>query len=317
MKDEGYRFVPVPKSARRVRRDEARHDRRMSGAITARVALSLVTEQPLHVGSGFKTLIEGAVVRQALTSSGTPCVPGSTLKGVLRSRFEAITRSCSPLDVSERPKRVRSSSFPNAEARFDRAVVEHDVFRRCSQDRLCAACALFGRMSLRGRVIVSDFLAGEGAHFSLGELPEMFSPNLHHVGEFTPTQGDRMLVVRTLHGRKFARGSGPESANREKVEVLAPGATLTGDLRVQNVTLAEFGGLVAALGHRPSSRLKVGAGKGHGFGRMRVERFEVHVHGGAAAVAPDLDACERAFLASEDLWREGLDALVSMHGGDC
>ena len=317
MSDEGYRFVPLPGGVRRVARAEAIHDRRIPGAITARLSVVLVTEQPLHIGSGFKTLRDGRIVRRMITSGEQPCAPGSTLKGVLRSRFEAITRSCALFRPGDRSVKVRSSSFPGATARFDRPVLQAQVFQACGVDRLCAACALFGRMSLRSRVVVSDFLPEAPVEVISESMAEMFSPNLHHVGKFTPTHDEKELVVTSLHGRKFACGQGPEGTNRELVEVVPRGTKLAGELRVMNATRAEVGGLLAALGWRPQSRLKVGSGRGHGFGRVRVERCEVHAHAPTQAAAIDIDAWDSAFRASEDAWIPGLDALVKIHGEGC
>lgn len=314
MSDEGYEFVPLPDRVRRAPRPDARHDKRVDGAITASLTLRLVTEQPLHVGAGFKTVRDGQIARAAVTSTGTPCVPGSTLKGVLRGRFEAITRSCALFRAKDRPVKVRSSSFPDARARFTRDVTDRDVFQPCSdRNGSCAACALFGRMSLRGRIAVSDFTPIEPITLGVAEIAEMFSPNLHHVGTFTPQseRGETMLVVSDLHGRKFARGRGPETQARERIEVIPSGSALRGELRLTNVTTGELGGLLAALGVRPVSRLKVGAGKGHGFGLVRVDHFEARARFGATV--PSVEACEQAFRASSDAWVEGLEALVTIH----
>lgn len=318
MKDEGYAFVPLPPEVRRVPRAEAVHHQRTAGTITARVSLAVVTEQPVHVGSGFKALAGGQVVREMVRSGERLCVPGASLKGVLRSRFEAVTKSCGLLRVKDRPVGVRSTSFPGAKARFDEAVVRAPVNRPCSERETCPACGLFGRMSLRSRVAVGDLLPPDGTTASVEEVPEMFSPNLHHVGPFTPQRGDRgdLLVVHGLHGRKFGRGHGPEGVGRERVLAIPAGVTLTGELRVTNVTEAEFGGLLAAAGVLPESRLKLGAAKGHGLGRVRVERFAVAQHPGGAPLDGAFARYRAAFEASPDAWAKGLDALVAIHAAE-
>lgn len=314
MIDEGYDFVPLPDDVRRAARPEARHDKKLASAITATLSLTLVTEQPLHVGSGFKTLRDGVVARSAVTSNGVACVPGSTLKGVLRSRFEAITRSCALFRENDKPARVRSSSFPGAKARFTSTVANRSVFRPCASDACCAACALFGRMSLRSRVAVSDCVAANDLQFAIAEVAEMYGPNLHHVGPFEPKhdRGETMLEVKGLHGRKFARGRGPETEAREHIEVVPKGSVLVGTLRIVNVTDAEFGGLLAALGVQPGSRLKVGGGKGHGFGRVRVETPTITSRAPSAPIG-DWTHYEQAFRAHADAWPEGVDALVRIH----
>lgn len=319
MKDEGYAFVPLPPDVRRGPRPQAVHHQRAPGTVTARVAIALVTEQPLHVGSGFKTLAGGRVVRDMVRSGERPCVPGATLKGVLRARYEAITRSCALFRVNDRPKAVRSSSFPGASARFDREVTQLPLHRPCGERESCPACGLFGRMSLRSRVLTCDLVAPDGVAAEEVEVPEMFSPNLHHVGDFEVQRGDRgndLLVVHTLHGRKFARGSGPEGVGRERVMAIPAGVTLAGELRVSNVTEAELGGLLAAAGVAPASRLKLGAAKGHGLGRVRVARFEARRHPDGAPLDDAFAGYARAFAASPDAWPEGLAALAALHAAE-
>lgn len=315
MKDEGYDFVPLPERVRRAARPEARHDRRVAGAITASVDVTLVTEQPVHVGSGFKTMRDQRVVRAAVTSGELPCVPGSTLKGVLRSRYEAITLSCALFPASHRLVKVRSSSFDGAKARLSDKVTQRDVFSPCSGAQICAACALFGRMSLRGRIAVSDFMPASAVSLEIAEVAEMFTPNLHHVGPFNPTHngGETILEVRNLHGRKFARGRGPETQGRERIEVIPVGIGLHGKVRLANVTPAELGGFLAALGVQPTSRLKVGGGKGHGLGRVRASLNAVHSHPGSTPISADMASYEGSFRSGPDVWEDGLDALVRIH----
>ena len=315
MKDEGYDFVPLPERVRRAARPEARHDRRVAGAITASVDVTLVTEQQVHVGSGFKTMRDQRVVRAAVTSSELACVPGSTLKGVLRSRYEAITRSCALFRASSRPVKVRSTSFEGAKARLSDAVTRYDVFSPCSGDQICAACSLFGRMSLRGRIAVSDFVPKSVISLEIAEVAEMFTPNLHHLGSFNPThdRGETILEIRNLHGRKFARGRGPETQGRERIEVIPVGIGLHGAVRLVNVTPAELGGFLAALGVQPTSRLKVGGGKGHGFGRVRASLHAIQIRPGSTALSADMASYEGTFRSDPDAWVTGLDALVRIH----
>lgn len=325
MNDEGYEFTPLPPTVRRVARDEARHDRAVPGAITATIDLRLVAEQPIHIGSGFKTLCDGAIVRAAMTSGGIPCVPGSSLKGVIRARFEAITKSCALFRAKDRATKIRSSSYPGARARLDENVVRGPHFQTCGDRGICPACALFGfasdsrgRVSLRSRVAVSDFVVDGDVRFAVAEVAEMFSPNLHHVGSFVERseRGDQVLVVTRLHGRKFARGRGPEMPSRERIEVIPRGASLSGQIRVSNVGAAEYGGLLAALGVAPLSRVKIGGGKGHRFGRVRIELAKVTPRPASVAVESAPDTYTQRFLASDDAWRAGLDALVHIHAAE-
>lgn len=325
MNDEGYQFAPLPDRVRRAVRPQAVHDRRVEGALSGTIQVVLRAQQPVHVGSGFKELRDdGSVVRRAAEVRGRPGIPGSSLKGVLRSRYEAITRSC----AGPAPKggKVKSRSHDDVKrASFTRKVSEMDVFRPCEDSHSCAACALFGRMSLRSRITVTDFAAEEGTEFAINKMPAQFSPRAHHLGNFDIVDTDRGKVfqVSSLKGRKFAAGQGPvaDNAQLQRVEVIPFGTLLRGELRILNVLPEELGGLLSALGVSPSSALKLGAGKGLAFGRMVVDelgfRLQDHMRVEINASETVLIAWRDAFLAGHDYWKSGEETLIRIHGKGC
>jgi CRISPR/Cas system CSM-associated protein Csm3 (group 7 of RAMP superfamily) len=325
--EEGYEFAPLPERVHRAARPQAVHDRRIEGALSGVIEVVLRAEQPVHVGSGFKRLREdGKVVRRAAEVRGRPGIPGSSLKGVIRSRYEAITYSC----AGPAPKggKVRSQSYPDVKrASFQNQVRSLDVFdTRCDDVRSCAACALFGRMSQRSRVAVVDFAAEGGLEFSIDKMPEQFGPNAHHLGAFhlgKSNAGDNEFQIYSLRGRKFAAGQGPVATNArpQQIEVIPGGTRLRGQLRVSNVLPEELGGLLAALGELPSSALKVGAGKGQGFGRMVVEKLSSRLQDHMRAETFDAQIANtswrEAFMKCPDRWERGEQALISIHDRGC
>ncbi|WP_437297351.1 RAMP superfamily CRISPR-associated protein [Sorangium sp. So ce426] len=324
----GYEFVPLPARVRRVRRPEAVHDRRVPGTLSAVLSLTFVTEQQVHVGAGSKELVDDDVVRQGLLIHGRPGVPGASMKGVLRARYEAITRSCVTLKPSRGQVRVRSSSGIQS-ARLDDRLLDGDVFRakeEAADGDLCPACALFGRMSLRSRVTLTDFAIKGDALFEVAEIPEQFSPNLHHVGRgsrrpSSEREHDRgaHFEVHELHGRKFAVGRGPvaDKARWQKIEVFPKGSALQGTMRVHNALPRELGGLLVALGWKRESALKIGGGKGQGFGRIRLQHLVAHLRDPAGRAVELEDAWITMFERSEDCHAEGMARLVEIHQGDC
>ncbi len=93
-----YDFVSLPEKPAVGR--AVGHDRYPADRLTGKLTLTYQTEEPLHVGSGvFETAEEcglagGATpVRGIVRRLGEPVLPGSSFKGVVRARFEAITRS--------------------------------------------------------------------------------------------------------------------------------------------------------------------------------------------------------------------------------
>lgn len=136
--------VPLPPTPGVHRtRPEAFHDRQTHDRITGRLLLGYEAAQPIHVGSGFTILRGRTLISGAYRVSNRLAVPGSTWKGVFRSRFEAITRSC--------------------------------LRRECRGDMFCATCALFGCLGLRARVVFRDSLLPSGLESETTLLPSMRS----------------------------------------------------------------------------------------------------------------------------------------------
>ena len=312
--DPGYDFVPLPPDVRRVAREGARWDRRVRGTLTGRIDLELTAGQPIHVGSGSKQAQQRTVVLRLARIRGGPGIPGSSFKGALRARYEAITRSCVPLAPRAGTYNIRSSTgIEKAHLRAS-ALNTAALEASCTPEHACPACALFGRMSLRSRITVTDHACASDTTPARVRMPERFGPNLHHIGPAALDPTGNAFEVRSLHGRKFGLGRGPASDNLQHVEVIPAGTVLTGQLRLFNVTPAELGGVLAALGCDPPSAIKVGGGKAHGFGR-------VHCRARCQLVEYDapLDpaAWRQAFVASPDRWPAGEERLASLHRGDC
>lgn len=319
-----YDYVPLPDRISRDSREEAAHDRRRPDTLFGGVTVEYECRQPVHVGSGYKDLDGAQVIRRGVTRGDMPVVPGTTFKGVVRARYEAITRSCALFRPLPRGRgqigRTQSRSQPDIKrVRADEAVDRKldtlsDGCRVPREGRwsLCPACALFGCMGLRGRVAFTDLLPVNSAGFMVATLPEQHGPRLHHIGPAHVDRREHLFVVDALHGRKFARGA--ERAAGMSVQALPPGAKLRGELRLFNVTPQELGGLLCALGLSPASSLKVGAGKGNGLGRIEPRRAEWdirdHLRREVDAAADDW---RRKFLAWPDRHEAGELKLVSLH----
>jgi CRISPR/Cas system CSM-associated protein Csm3 (group 7 of RAMP superfamily) len=327
----GYVFVPFPdtgSTVRRAPRPFARHDRRMPGTWFGTLSLEITCHQPLHVGSGFKTELDGHVVRRTARAGERLVIPGATLKGVVRSRFEAITRSCAFEPPSERG-RIVSKSHPDVQrGRLTAEIKQAAIFdERCGRDeRVCPACALFGFQyrdeSLASRVRVEDLLADEDAQCVLATMPAQYEPRLHHLGDYRidRTRREPEFEVSRLYGRKFYAGSASSSddASRQRVEVAPAGTRFRGAIHLFNVEPGELGGLLVALGIAPKTFLKVGAGKGHGFGKVSVVAVGYKLRDdGRKPCAPALDAWGAAFEASPDRWEGGAMKLVEIYQGAC
>lgn len=126
-------------------------------ALDSRLRLSgvLVTRTALRIGSGGGDTQDAADLPVLRDARRRPLIPGSSLKGVLRSTIEALLRgatldpatglwACDPHDEEEgSPERACGSHRAGTRASVDRA-------------RHCAACRLFGSRVVASHVRISD-----------------------------------------------------------------------------------------------------------------------------------------------------------------
>ncbi len=327
----GYLFVPLPERVNRSERPAAVFDRQIPGTFSGSVDVRFISEQPIHVGSGFKVLQNGKAVRSAVRIRGGPGLPGSSVKGMIRSRYEAMTYSCVAKPKGyEKEKLAVKSSTGITHAKLKPGLLEHLVFEQCEAggSHRCPACALFGCMSHRSHVSVFDFSADEEVPFATLRMPEQFSPNLHHIGQCRPIPENsfklgatEIFEVTSLFGRKFALGQGPLADNPvyQPVEAIPQGTVLRGQIRFINILAAELGGLLTALGKEPPSKLKIGGGKAHGFGRLRLLTAGFYLHGRPEPVeAARVGQWREAFVNDlENRFVLGEQELIRIHQENC
>lgn len=330
----GYAFIPLPTEVDRRPRPQARLDRLDPGGHSGFLSLIWRLEQPLHIGAGFKELVRDqrtpVIVRQHVRLGPIPCVPGSTFKGVLRARYEAITKSCAEPPIRRNASIVSPSSRLGlrARARLHSSASDIPAFQgHCHPERqLCPACALFGLRDLRSRLAIGD-ARPDRPEVEIHLMPAQYGPRLHHIGDAVVNTQDPepIFEVTRLYGRKFAVGRdkrpppdeqrGKTPPPHQRVEALPAGTRLHQRIRFLNLTSAEIGGLLAALGYTPESRLKVGAGKSHGFGRLRLEALEFKLSDRSRELDPA--RCAADFHQDSGTHRENLKRLVALHGENC
>jgi hypothetical protein len=108
------------------------HDAWLPDLLTGRLVLSLKTPpgQFVSPGTGRLALVprqSGEVVAQeAARAAGIPVIPGSGIKGAVRTVFELLSFSCDPFATA------------------------------CSKSSCCEACSVFGLLGWNGRVDFSD-----------------------------------------------------------------------------------------------------------------------------------------------------------------
>ncbi len=162
-------------------------------------------------------------------------IPGSSLRGVLRSHAERLLRSvrqdlaCDPL---ARGGEARSRLRPAC--RLEDKDSGDEAYRK-----VCPACRLFGTTGLASRVRVSDF------------YPD----------------GD--LTCDTRYGVAVDRVTGAVAHGPFELEVVTDGS-FVGTITLRNFTLGQFGLLAAALLDVADGLVPIGYGKSRGLGRVEL-----------------------------------------------
>lgn len=123
---------PLPTNRRRLPPSE-QHQQLALDLVSGRVQGTIVVQSPLHVGTGLLveaprgTRTTSPLVKQFYRLDNHRTIPGSSLKGSLRSLIELFTNACLPHERRG----------------------EH---QGCSKTNVCVACKLFGSMGYEGNV---------------------------------------------------------------------------------------------------------------------------------------------------------------------
>jgi CRISPR/Cas system CSM-associated protein Csm3 (group 7 of RAMP superfamily) len=216
-------------------RQEAFHDvlRGLHGSI----ALCIKAKSPLFVGSG-QMEYEGNQIYQRFARRGEEfIIPGTSIKGAIRSYAEALSPSCEG-------------------GRCGREGGRH-------VDRVCLCCSLFGTLGLQGRVSFTDAVAVQGIKPIKHKIRLRWNPKRVRKG--------RRFYFHDKPEEDYALAkSGGET---EVVEALEAGAIFKCEMMLYNVQEWELGLLLLAMGLSPNHRfdLKLGGGKNRLLGSVRFQ----------------------------------------------
>ena len=224
----------------------------------ADVAIVIEPVDPILVKSGHATMDDADMVPVSTFRGGKRIhyLPGSSLKGVLRSHLERIARTLRPGSVClpyhdpthsiSIPVRAEQQSYgcgfrSPSNGRTDAAPVAYADS--------CAACRLFGSLNFGGRFSIGDAYP----------LPE-HEPNL----ETRNCVGIDRFTGGTVRGVLF------------DLQALV-GGKFNANIRLTNFELWQLAGLNLLLADLADEMIAVGSGRSRGMGRMRatVESFRL------------------------------------------
>lgn len=276
-----YGFVPLVGPPRRDQ-PVGHHrfgDRNHHGELTCR----LTVHTPLFVyDPRFARPVGGGHEEAKFPVSGrVAIIPATSLKGIIRSLFEAAEPSCFtlPHDWDENGRRTyRGSGITRGQTV---TVALPQAFKHCdNRDRLCPACRVFGSLdpngkwALAGKVSISDAQAkpGEFTLLPLSTLGVLSTPKPE------ARQGAYLLPGHVVKGRKFYRHrlDGVITSERrdrltKTVQPVAPGSIFYFTVDYQDLSEDELRPFLYALALEEGLWHKIGMGKPIGLGSAQIE----------------------------------------------
>ena len=143
------------------------------------VTAELAMEKPLHIGKGISLEPVGTDLPVIKTSDGLPFIPGSSVKGIIRSELEKLVRTlesqsvmvdgkkvwaCNIFDEKEKciPQRKRSDSNRKSkkeleeESKGEDGKIDEGKFTQKILEHSCTACSLFGSTEIASRAYIKD-----------------------------------------------------------------------------------------------------------------------------------------------------------------
>lgn len=242
-----FEFISIPPLREEDRTHPAGHDRYVADSLSGQMTLTLGVITPLHIGTGGLRLTGNShtpLVRATVRVNDRPAIPGSTMKGMVRSVVEAITRSC-----------VRST-------KAKRDALPRGATGCRDPQKLCISCRMFGSLGYLGNVRFGDAVLGDEFKVQIVGMPTLHSPQADTDVYY---DGDR------VRGRKFYKHGQTVTTSSVPVEICPPKSRLLVPIHFDNLSKAELGLLLIALGlGEKRFYLKVGGGKPACYGSLIV-----------------------------------------------
>jgi CRISPR/Cas system CSM-associated protein Csm3 (group 7 of RAMP superfamily) len=249
-----YKLVTFPKSLPPKARP-AGHGKYLSDRLHGTLHLTLKVQTPLHVSTGVVAMGSDIGSRVDLIKTMTQgcdrklVIQGSSLKGCIRSVYEAITNST--LGVASRA--------------VDKIPRERQPCR--NKEELCPASQVFGALDWQGLIKFSDAKC-ENSNYDTGFMPSLYAPRTQRRNYYT----SRGVAVGRKFYYNFAKSIDKGQNQGIAVQQAAKDFTFTTQIHFKNLKPAELGTLLIVLGQDPNYpiALKVGGGKPIGMGTVTV-----------------------------------------------
>ena len=225
---------------------------------------------------------------------GQPVIPGSSLKGMIRSLYECLTHSCLFQVAGKYSDYQRKGKVLEPQPmEVPPLYPEQYGLRPCKDvNQLCPACRLFGTVppgknavAWKGRVFIGDGLLDRGQDTQMGRLtlPILSTPrpkgrpDSQQYPDYFPggsMAGRKRYQARTrtktvvMNHHRRTHDSGLQETSGE---TLKPNNHFTVRVRYQNLTHAEVGMLLHTILLEKGQRHLLGTAKAHGWGACHLK----------------------------------------------
>lgn len=246
-----YEFVPLP-AGRIPLAQPAGHDRLKADLVHGVLTATLIARSPVHVASGLlepRRDRDNPLVKAHFRTNGRPAIPGTSLKGCIRSIVEAISLSSvgviAPKNRHDIPDNLRPST---------------------RRDALDVSQRLFGTLGYQGAIRFADalLLHGNTTIFRSVQLHAPAKTKQPYLNDDDKAEGRKFY----MHG-KPAEGGLP-------LEVCPVDSRFELTMHFQNLTRGELGLLLFGLGlGEPRLWPKLGGAKPVCLGTLEVSTPKV------------------------------------------
>lgn len=266
-----YDFVPLDMQHLPEKRTPIWHNTYRSDSVklySGYLSLSIQAETPLFIPQdGASMQNPDKAAEHIYNGNGDYILPGSSIKGMLRTVVETLCRGC--LTVINR----NDPDVPNA-------------FFPCENNTLlCTSCRLFGMISKQkngrmflGKVNIGDAIAcvhNPNYHGSI-YTDILAAPKTHHTAFYFNDDGmivgrkfyfhnDRLITRAALIPRSDGKGY-----RNQHIQPLAVGTAFSTRIDFTNLTAEEFAALLFAIQLQKEMRHKIGYGKPLGLGSVQL-----------------------------------------------
>lgn len=245
----------------------------------------------LFVGSGGYDFHNGNVYYTFFRSNGNIAIPGTSIKGAVRSVAEAISNSC--VSQLAGKKKVGKNRFKQNERKYIHSKHTHHP---CTNPaNLCPACRIFGLTGYGGRVIFSDAFPSSSLNKEIKKIGELFGPTI--------VKAQRKFY----HNKKFKSVGNLSQKSYRFVEAIKKGSIFKTTLSFQNLTQDELSLLLYAMGVNQDYMLKIGGAKPRCLGTVKLQPTKIKILNKDVLLTP-----EKMFESKDFRWIDEIMKSVGL-----